>query len=173
PIVVVEGWGVNIDATRNPNGARPHRPVYTVVLGKDAAAGNRAHLDGPVDVQGRGGMHVRGQSSSDFGQRSYTWETWTNEDADKSVAILGMPSDSDWVLQSMFNDKTLMRNMLPYTLCREVNGSMGATRGQFVEVFFNQDGGPVSYADYRGVYVLNENIKRAGDRVDISKISAL
>ena len=56
-----------------------------------------------------------------------------------------MPPDSDWVLQSMFNDKTLMRNMLPYTLCREANGSAGAVRGQFVEVFFNQDGGAISY----------------------------
>jgi hypothetical protein len=173
PIIVVESYGTNIDAVKNPLGARPYRNVYTVVLGKDPLNGNLASVAGPVDFQGRGGMHVRGNSSTDFGQKGYAWETWNNEDTDKAVSILGMPSDADWVLGTMYNDKTLMRNVLPYTLNREVNGNGGAVRTQFVEVFFNQDGGPISYADYRGVYVFSERIERSSDRIDIAKISPL
>lgn len=173
PIVVLESFGVNIDAVKNPTGARPYRNVQAVVLAKDPADANRASLTGLVDFQGRGGAHVRGQSSSDFGQKPYGWELWNNEDGDKAAALLGMPSDSDWVLQTVYNDKTLMRNLLPYTLNREMNGNGGAMRSQFVEVFFNQDGGPVSYADYRGVYLLTEKIKRSAERIDVAKLSPL
>ena len=173
PIIVLESYSVNIDAVKNPSGPRPYRNVYSVVLAKDPADANRASVTGLVDFQGRGGAHVRGQTSSDFGQKPYAWELWNNEDDDKSAAILGMPSDSDWVLQTVYNDKTLMRNLLPYTLNREVNGNDGAVRSQFVEVFFNQDGGPISYADYRGVYVLSEKIKRGGDRIDVEELSPL
>ena len=173
PIVIVESWGTNIDAVTDPAGVRPYRPIYTVVLGKDPLNGNRAKLDGLVDFQGRGGMHVRGQTSSGFGQKPYAWEVWTNEDEDKAVSLLGMPSESDWLLQTPYNDKSLMRNALPYTLMRETDGTGSAMRSQFVEVFFNQDGGPITYADYRGVYVLMERIKRGGARVDISKLNPL
>jgi len=96
-----------------------------------------------------------------------------NEDTDKNVSLLGMPADADWVLQTIYNDKTGMRNMLPQTLMQEVNGIGSGVRAKFVEVFFNQDGGPISYADYRGVYVLMERIERGTDRVDISKLSPL
>ena len=173
PIVVIESWGVNIDAVKNPGGARPHRPVYTVALDKDPLAGNVASITALPNFQGRGGMHVRGQTSSDFGQKPYAWEVWTNEDTDKNVSLLGMPADADWVLQTIYNDKTGMRNMLPQTLIQEVNGIGAGVRAKFVEVFFNQDGGPISYADYRGVYVLMEHIERGTDRVDISKLSPL
>ncbi len=173
PIVVVESWGTNVDAVTNPAGPRPHRPVYTVVINKDPLAGNAASITALPEFQGRGGMHVRGQTSSGFGQKPYGWEIWTNEDNDKSVPLLGMPADADWVLQTIYNDKTGMRNILPQTLMQETNGIGAGVRSKFVEVFFNQDGGPISYADYRGVYVLMEHIERGADRVDIAKISPL
>ncbi|MEK9986036.1 MAG: hypothetical protein VW879_14960, partial [Opitutae bacterium] len=45
-----------------------------------------------------------------------------------------------------------------------------SVRRKLVEVFVNQDGGDVSMADYKGVSVLVEYIKRDGDRVDISRL---
>ncbi len=173
PIVVVESWGINVDSVTNPGGPRPHRPVYTVAINKDPLAGNIASITALPDFQGRGGMHVRGQTSATFGQRPYAWEIWTNEDQDKSVPLLGMPADADWVLQTIYNDKTGMRNALPQTLMQETNGNGSGVRSRFVEVFFNQDGGAISYADYRGVYLLMEHIERGSDRVDISKLSPL
>jgi CotH kinase protein/Lamin Tail Domain/Chitobiase/beta-hexosaminidase C-terminal domain len=173
PIIVVESWGVNIDAVTNPSGPRPHRPIYSVVINKDPLAGNLASITALPDFQGRGGMHVRGQTSASFGQKPFAWEVWTNEDQDKSVPLLGMPADGDWVLQTIYNDKTGMRNILPQTLMQETNGIGAGVRSRFVEVFFNMDGGPISYADYRGVYVLMEHIERGADRIDISKLSPL
>ncbi len=173
PILVVESWGSDVDSTTSPNGPRPYRPVYSVLLAPETATGNRATLDGPVHFEGRGGMHVRGQTSSGFPQKPYAWEIWNQEDQDRPVSLLGMPADGDWVLQTTYNDKSFIRNMLPYTLMREFNGTGSAMRARFVEVFFNQDGGPVQFSDYRGVYVLMERIERGSDRIPLSKLSPL
>jgi hypothetical protein len=45
-----------------------------------------------------------------------------------------------------------------------------ASRTKFCEVFFNQNGGKLDYADYAGIYVLTEKIKSSNDRLDISSI---
>ena len=172
PIVIVDSAGVNIDLANNPGAPRPFRPVYTVVIDRDSVDG-LARINGLPDFTGRGGMHVRGQSSSGFPKKQYAWETWTNEDADKNVSILGMPSESDWILYAPYSDKTLMRNALVYESARELRGNFGGVRTRYVEVFFNSNGGTVSLADYRGVYVMMEKIKRDKERVDVEKLSDL
>ena len=53
-----------------------------------------------------------------------------------------------------------MRNFLAYTLSREMGH--WAARCQFVEMVIDND--------YRGVYVIEEKIKRNSNRVDISKL---
>jgi len=172
PIIIVDSGGVNIDLANNPGAPRPFRPVYTVVIDRDSVDG-LARINGLPDFTGRGGMHVRGQSSSGFPKKQYAWETWTNEDEDKNVSILGMPSESDWILYAPYSDKTLMRNALVYESAREIRGNFGGVRTRYVEVFFNSNGGTVSLADYRGIYVMMEKIKRDKERVDIEKLSDL
>lgn len=173
PVIVFDSFGVNVDATSDPSGPRPYRPTYAVVIPPDPATG-RARLDGPVDYQGRSGTHVRGESSSGFAQKSYAWETWDEWNRDKNVSILGLPSESDWVLHGPYSDKTLMRNHLVYSAFQEARGDWFAPRTKFVEVFFNQQANqPVSYADYKGVYLLVEKIKRDRNRVNIAKINSL
>lgn len=172
PIIVVDSAGVNIDLANNPNAPRPFRPVYTVVIDRDAADG-LARINGTPDFTGRGGMHVRGQSSSGFPKKQYAWETWNNEEEDKNVSILGMPSESDWILYAPYSDKTLMRNAIVYESARAVRGNWGGVRTRYVEVFFNSNGGTVSMNDYRGVYVMMEKIKRDNDRIDVEKLSDL
>jgi len=172
PIVVVDSWGVNIDAASNPDNPRPYRSVYTVVIDQSESDG-QTRLDDDPDFTGRGGMHVRGKSSSGFPKKQYSWETWNNEDEDKDVSLLGMPEESDWILQAPYSDKTLMRNALVYGASRQLNGNLGGVRTRYVEVFFNQGGGSVSSDDYRGVYVLMERIKRNKERVDVEKLNDL
>jgi hypothetical protein len=46
-----------------------------------------------------------------------------------------------------------------------------APRTQFVEVFINTDGDELTMADYAGLYVWMEKIKRDNDRVDFDKMS--
>lgn len=172
PILVVDSFGVNIDNANNPGAPRPFRSVYTVLIDRDEATGLATVTDEP-DFTGRGGMHVRGQSSSSFPKKQYAWETWNNEDEDKDVSILGMPSESDWVLYAPYSDKALMRNAIVYETARKAQGNFGGVRTHYVEVFFNRNQGTVSMADYRGVYVLMEKIKRDKERVDVERLGDL
>jgi hypothetical protein len=183
PVIVIDSFNRSLDSENSATpGARPFRYTYAVVLNNDPANGNRTRVTAtnPVDFQGRSGMHVRGESSSGMPQRQYSWETVDNEGNDKDVSILGMPAESDWVLYAPATDKTLLRNFIAYNTMRDTNGFGSAMRARLVEVFFNQPalGGvstdtntaEVTWADYRGVYVLVEKIKRGNDRVDIAKL---
>lgn len=165
PIVVVDTNGVNIDSS-----GRSFQPVYTVVIDRDELTGIARIDDLEPDFTGRGGMHIRGQSSSGFPKKQYAWETWNNENEDKKVSVLGMPAESDWILYAPYSDKTLMRNAIVYETARTTGGSFGGVRTQYVEVFMNRNGGTVTLNDYRGVYVLMEKIKRGKERVDIERL---
>ena len=171
PIIVMDSFGVPVDSY-NTASNRPYRLSYAVVLDKDAGTGRASLTQAAVNYQGRGGTHVRGSSSADFPQRQYAWETWDNANQDKDASILGMPAESDWILYAPYDDKVLFRNFLIYTRMRQLTGGDGyAMRTRFCEVFFNQEPGqPVSYSDYRGVYILVEKIKIAKDRIDLQKV---
>ncbi len=173
PVIVLDSFGVPVDSVTDPGAARPFRLTYGVVIGKDPITG-RARLTDVPDFQGRGGTHVRGESSSGFPHKSWAWETWDNEGRDKDVPILGMPEESDWALHGPWSDKTLMRNYLVYSTFAESAAGYFAPRTRFVEVFFNQEAGqPVSYADYRGIYLLVEKPKQGRNRVDVAKTNPL
>ena len=171
---MIDSFGVPVDSyTDGAN--RPYRLSYAVSIDNDPATGRASLTQATVDFQGRSGTHVRGSSSAGFAQKQYAWETWDNSNDDKSVSILGMPADSDWVLYAPADDKALNRNLLIYTRIRALIGGNGAAmRTRFCELFFNQEPGqPVSAADYRGIYVLVEKIKRGTERVNISKLNSL
>ena len=170
PVMVVDSFGVNIDNASNPSAPRPYRLVYAVTVDADPMTGVTS-ITGPSDWNGRGGMHVRGQSSSGFPKKQYSFEAWNNEDEDRDVSILGMPEESDWIIHAPYSDKTLMRNHLVYNCAREIHGNAGGVRSRFVELFYNSNGGSITMSDYRGVYVFMERIKRGNDRVDVEKLN--
>jgi hypothetical protein len=173
PIIVLDSFGVPVDSYTDPGQARPFRYTYSVVFDRDPATG-RASLSGTPNYIGRGATHVRGESSSGFPQKQYSWELWNDENRDKEASLLGMPAESDWVLHAPYTDKTLMRNFLVYTRMFQWRGEGAGMRTKFCEVFFNQENGQaVSTADYRGIYVLVEKIKRARDRVEVQKLNSL
>jgi hypothetical protein len=173
PLIVLDSFGVSVDSITDSGQPRPHRLTYGVVIDKDVTG--FASITSPtVDFQGRGGTHVRGDSSSGFAQKSYAWETWDNYNNDKKVSILGMPAESDWALYGPYTDKTFIRNFIIYSKMRDLHsGANGfGMRVKMVEVIYNQDlNQPISYNDYRGVFVLMERIKRGKDRVDIEKLT--
>lgn len=113
------------------------------------------------EYNGKIGIEIRGQSSQSFPMLSYTIELRDELGTDIEVPLFGMPKESDWVLYAPYTDKTLMHNVLAYT----ISNSLGhwAAHCKFVEVILN--------GDYVGVYVLMEKIKRDNDRVDIQKMA--
>lgn len=175
PLVVLDSFGVNVDGVTDQAQARPHRLTYGVVIDKDVTG--YASITSPtVDFQGRGGTHVRGDSSGGFAQKSYAWETWGNDNDDKAASILGMPADSDWALYGPYTDKSFFRNFIIYSKMRELHGGNNGygMRVKLCEVIYNQDvNQAISYNDYRGVYVLMERIKRGKDRIDIAKLNSI
>ena len=175
PLVVLDSFGQNVDGVTDSSQPRPHRLTYGVVIDKDVTG--FADITSPTpNWQGRGGTHVRGDSSSGFPQKSYAWETWDNNNSDKDAALLDLPPESDWALYGPYTDKTFIRNFVTYTKMRELHGDANgfAMRTRMVEVIFNQDPAqPISYNDYRGLYILMERIKRGSERVNIAKLTNL
>jgi len=106
-------------------------------------------------------MKVRGNYSLNFPQRSYNIELFRqNWSDDTSVALCGMPAETDWLLVGTWNDRAFVRNPLMYQLFYQMGHY--ATRFRFCEVFLN--------GEYVGIYQLTEKIKRDNDRVDIAKL---
>lgn len=118
--------------------------------------GTHAGLDSrPASFEGPIGVKYHGDSSQDYPQKSFNIELRTEAGTDLKLPILGLPSESDWVLVGCWADKTCMRNALAY--------AMGQRFGRwqptllFVEVFVN--------GEYNGLYQLVEDIKTSRVRL--------
>jgi hypothetical protein len=171
PIIVLDSFLRNVDALTNPAGLRPYRFTQAAIY--DVKPGiNRAGFANAPDQVLRGGTHVRGETSSGFPERPYALEFWKEDaDDDRDEPLLGLPSHSDWILQSVYLDKSMLRNYLMQQAMLDANGPGSGLRCRYVEVFFNQGNGTVDYADYRGVYLLMEKVSRGKERVDVAKLN--
>ncbi len=146
----------------NTESAIPNEPKVPATMGIiNNAPGVRNDITDPfTDYNGRIGIELRGNSSLMFPKKSYGLELWDANDNDTSVALLGMPAESDWILSANYSDKSLLNNAITYYLGR----TMGhwAPRTQHVELVLD--------GQYLGTYVFTEKIKRDNDRVDIAKL---
>jgi hypothetical protein len=118
--------------------------------------------DTPTGYDGYLGIELRGSTSKDFfPKKPYGFELWADTTGkSQKVAFLGMPEESDWVLNASYNDKTFMRDALTY----DISNRMGryATRTRYCEITLN--------GRYDGLYLVMEKIKRDKNRVNISSI---
>ncbi len=132
----------------------------------------RSSLTNPADITSVIGQHKRGKST--FGSQddkpNLRIELRDEFGADQNISLLGLPSESDWILYAPWTiDRAMARHALIYDLSRQTG--TWAPRTRFVEVYSNFTGGTLSDNDYRGVYVLMEVIKRDDSRVDISELT--
>ncbi len=162
PVIVIENFG------RGRPPKDPKQPAFMAIFEPHGQTG-RALLSVAPDLQNRIGIEVRGSSTAGRPKPSFTLEAWDEDNEDFNIRPLGMPEESDWILYGPYNfDLALMRNHFIYHLSNEVGRY--AVRSKFCEVFFNMDGGSLSYSDYLGVYCFMEKIKRGDRRVDISPL---
>jgi subtilisin-like proprotein convertase family protein/spore coat protein CotH len=153
PIVVINTAGQTI----------PDDPKIFVHMGIiDNGPGNRNHITDPFnDYDGNIAIELRGSWSQTFPQKQYGFETLDSLNVETDASILGMPAESDWVLNAPYNDKTCMRNVLVYDIANKTGHY--ASRTRYCELVLNND--------YKGIYVMMEKVKRDANRVDISKLT--
>lgn len=120
----------------------------------------RNYTTSPYQFTGKIGIEIRGSSSQMFPKKQYGIELRDDEGEGVDASLLGMPEEEDWVLFAPYNDKSLMRDALAYSLGRQLGGY--APRARYCELVLN--------GVYQGVYVLIEKIKRDKNRLDINKL---
>jgi hypothetical protein len=118
--------------------------------------------DKPTGYLGKTGIEFRGSTSQQiFPKKPYGFELWVDStEKSRKVALLGMPEESDWVLNATYNDKTLMRDVLSYDLANRMGRY--ATRSRYCEMIINNK--------YEGLYILMEKVKKDKNRVDVSTL---
>ena len=125
----------------------------------------------PPTLITRAALKLRGSSTQDLAKSSFAVEFWDEFNADVDLEILGMPADSDWVLYAVTQyEPAMIHNPFVHQLARDLGAYSSRTR--FVEVFLNTGTGPISTNHYNGIYVLEEKIKIAPDRIAIDGLEA-
>jgi hypothetical protein len=114
------------------------------------------HYDGPI------GIEIRGNVTQSFPKKSYYVETRDAEGRNRSLPLLGLPPENDWILLAAYIDKTLMRDALACRMSR-LTGRW-APRTSFCELVLN--------GEYLGAYVLIERIKPDRNRLDIARMDS-
>ena len=169
PIVLLDSQGDDYSGDDDPRTDYASQPVCSAMI--EVGESGRAGVLDTAQFVGRAGMNVRGASSKTWPKKQFKFETWDEEDNDRDVSLLGMPSESDWLLQAPYFDKTLMRNEFVFHWWREMGYYSPRTR--YVEVFLNPDPGePFGVEHYQGVYLLTEKIKRSDERLDLTRLDA-
>ncbi len=107
-------------------------------------------------------VELHGDTSAGLAKKSYRIELVDDRRKDRELPLLGLPAGSDWVLHSCGYDPICLRNVLVYTLGRELGHY--APRTRFVELFMN--------GAYQGLYVLIERVRRDNDRVNLPRPAA-
>ncbi|MEM9657142.1 MAG: CotH kinase family protein, partial [Planctomycetota bacterium] len=127
---------------------------------------------GETDLHSRSGIRERGAYSTTFPQPQYSLEVWGEEDDDRDVSVFGMAEESDWILYAPNPDidQTLMNNQIMFGLAYPT--TVWAPQVRYVEAFLNTDGGDVTMADYVGLYVWTERVKRDPGRLDFEPFAA-
>ena len=161
PVVVVDSFG------RGISGATRTRGIVQIF---DVGESGRARLDAPPILSEEGTLKVRGSSTEGRPKKAYNLELQDMHGDDLDREVLGMPSESDWILYAPYNfDRALIRNAFMYAVSNQLG--MYAVRTRFCEVYVNsRRGRNLTQSSYVGVYVLMEKIKRGSDRVPVEKL---
>ncbi|MBQ4108677.1 MAG: CotH kinase family protein [Clostridia bacterium] len=102
------------------------------------------------------GAEIRGRGNStwNFEKKPYKFKF------NKKQNLFGFGKDKDWVLMADYIDNSLLRNYLAYTVAGELSALESSPDCQSVELYLN--------GQYRGVYLLCEQVEVNKGRVEIS-----
>jgi len=164
PIMIVENFG----SGGIPGPGATLQTARVSVFEVDPVSGRSSLAKGP-DACFRIGIRRRGQSSAGFAKPQYRVELRDENDDDLDYPLLGLPSESDWVFNGPWTDKSLVRNSFSFELGRTLGNEAPGTK--HFEMFLSTNGGDLVSSEYVGVYVLFEKIKQGKNRTDIAELS--
>jgi hypothetical protein len=164
PIMVLTSFGATISDTLDT-------PSYLWVW-EPAAPDNRSRMTNTPNLVSRIAVDKRGSSTIGNPKFNLNMELRKGrDDDDRNMPLLGMPSESDWVLEGPYEyDRSDIHNPLAYGLSNSIGRY--ASRVKHAEVFMDVTGGSLNFApgqtgDYFGIYDVTEKIRRNNNRVDI------
>jgi hypothetical protein len=161
PLMIIHNYGAG---TVPANGDQ-----FAYIALFEPGADGRASLTNAPTLSTRSGINIRGSSTQNNSKSSFSVEWWDEFNNDKSLSPLGLPADPDWVLYAPNNfEPVLIHNPFIFDLSNQIGRY--APRTRFVVVYLNRNGGPITSANYNGIYVLMEKITRSKDRVDVDKL---
>ncbi|MEN8736924.1 MAG: CotH kinase family protein [Akkermansiaceae bacterium] len=162
PLIILKPWD-----QQRPNDLRYQDCSCALIEPDDSGL---SQLNSPISFSSRAGIKVRGSSTAKNPKPSFNLELRDEQHQDIKASLLGLPSESDWVLRAPYAmDRALIRNALIFKISRRLG--YYAPRTRFVEVFLDRDDDGLRYPeDYLGVYVLTEKIKRGRSRVRIHQL---
>ncbi len=115
-----------------------------------------------LNYNGRIKIKIKGSTSQFLDKKPYSLTTLQDDDStNNNVSVLEMPSENDWILNSLAFDSSLIRDYLSYSLSNNLGDY--APHGKYCEVIIN--------GDYKGLYLLTEKIKIDSNRVNIQKMA--
>lgn len=145
-----------------PTGEDPY--AYGEISVIDNADGQNRPIDN-AKIHSLCKMRIRGNSSGNYDKEQYLIKLIDEEGKREKQNVLGMGSNSEWILNVSFIDKSLMRNYLAYMTAGEI---MPYTPDvQFCEVLWQDEEG----YRYEGVYLMMESIGVGKHRVDLPRYS--
>ena len=151
PLVLIHAYG---------GGGVPANGEYPVFVSMYEPRGGVSSLTNAPDLRSRARLNIRGSSTLFQEKRNYSLEFRDEREADRDLAPLGLPSESDWVLYAPNNfEPILIHNPYIFHLSRAIGRY--APRTRFVEAYAQTGQGSVTSSHYAGIYVLTCGIRRA------------
>ena len=118
--------------------------------------------DGDTLLHSRAQLRYRGASSMLYAKKSIALKLLKDNGDKRNAALLGMRKDNYWILDAAAIDMSRMRNRVSTDLWLDFSrrpqwfegheAIANGTRGQFVEVYVNDD--------YQGIFCLTERVDR-------------
>lgn len=116
------------------------------------------------------GVKIRGGYSQTLPKKSFRLEFWSDSSGsqNRSLKLLDLRIDDDWVLIPMYNEPLRLRNATAHALWEEIHephykaaapDAVAGTRCRYIELFHNNK--------YQGVYLLTERVDRK--QLDLDK----
>jgi spore coat protein H len=151
PLVVIDTGGVAIEQNEK------HSATIAII---DHEGGYNHTTDVPT-LAATALINIRGKTSAKFPKKQYrlNFTVSLNSTQRASYAVMGMPPETDWVLNGPYLDKTLVRDYLMYNLAGEIMA--WAPHARFCEVFLD--------GNYEGLYLMTEAVTVDENRVDVSR----